>query len=364
MPFEMEALEKYLRANSDSRTSIKKVSALSGDSTGPEALKKCGYGKPLYLEVEGSQGVERLVLHMIRRNGFGRERIDDRVAAVWLDFATFNRLEKHVEARDMILLRQSGEMESVADGRELLLLTKYKPGNPYVHDLQRIAKTNEVTDEDLDRVKALSDYLVEIHRVTHDDPLLWRRRLRDLVGDGEGIMGLTDSYPTNTSFTSTEELREIEEAVNKWRWRLKPMTHRLCQVHGDFHPFNIVFEDKTGTFHVLDRSRGAWGEAADDLSCMTINYIFFSLLHTGRFKGNAVRLHNLFWNNYMEGSGDDEIQKVIQPWLAWRALVLASPRWYPDLKDSMRRVLLNLARNVLQVPVYNHNVAAELLRAE
>lgn len=31
---------------------------------------------------------------------------------------------------------------------------------------------------------------------------------------------------------------------------------------------------------MLDQSRGEWGEAADDVSSMTINYLFFGLLKT------------------------------------------------------------------------------------
>jgi len=41
-------------------------------------------------------------------------------------------------------------------------------------------------------------------------------------------------------------------------------------------PFNVLFDDDT-TFWLLDRSRGGWGDLADDISCMTINYLFFSL---------------------------------------------------------------------------------------
>lgn len=45
----------------------------------------------------------------IRPNAFGREREDDRVAAVWLDFKTLNRLPRHVPAVNMVL--RSGERE-------------------------------------------------------------------------------------------------------------------------------------------------------------------------------------------------------------------------------------------------------------
>jgi hypothetical protein len=38
-------------------------------------------------------------------------------------------------------------------------------------------------------------------------------------------------------------------------------------------------------FTVLDRSRGEWGEPADDVTAMTINYIFYSLQKYGELAG-------------------------------------------------------------------------------
>ena len=48
---------------------------------------------------------------------------------------------------------------------------------------------------------------------------------------------------------------------------------------------------------MLDRSRGEWGEAADDVSSMTINYLFFGLLKTdGKELDKDFReLFNLFF---------------------------------------------------------------------
>ena len=149
------------------------------------------------------------------------------------------------------------------------------------------------------------------------------------------------------------ELREIEELANRWRWRLKPMSQRLRQVHGDFHPFNILFEEDL-TFHLLDRSRGEWGEPADDVSCLTINYLFFSLQTTGRLEGPFRELHDRFWERYLSARIDDELTRVIQPWFAWRALVVASPVWYPTISEEVRRKLFTFARRVLLSEDYDY----------
>jgi aminoglycoside phosphotransferase (APT) family kinase protein len=217
--------------------------------------------------------------------------------------------------------------------------------------------------QDVQRAEALAAYLAEIHEVQHDDPRLWRRRLRDLVGHGEGIMGLADSYPAGLPYVTEAALRSIEELANRWRWRLKPHSYRLRQVHGDFHPFNLLFEEDL-EFHVLDQSRGEWGEPADDVSCLTINYLFFSLQRFGCLEGPFRDLHDRFWEHYLDLRPDYELAGVVQPWLAWRALVLASPVWYPTIAEGVRRKLLTFARRVLSTRRYDYGRVNQYLEAD
>jgi hypothetical protein len=80
---------------------------------------------------------------------------------------------------------------------------------------------------------------------------------------------------------------------------------------------------------------------------MTINYLFFSLQATGRLAGPFRELHDRFWDRYRAANPDDELTRAIQPWFAWRALVVASPVWYPTISDAVRRQLLTFARRVL-----------------
>ena len=127
-------------------------------------------------------------------------------------------------------------------------------------------------------------------------PGLYARRIRDLMGHGECIMGLIDNYPSSFEFIDQPLLKKIELACIEWRWRIKHRAHRLCRVHGDFHPYNILFRDGTD-FTLLDRSRGEWGEPSDDTSCLSINYLFSSLLSSGKFGGPFERLFMSFWDN-------------------------------------------------------------------
>lgn len=69
------------------------------------------------------------------------------------------------------------------------------------------------------RADALCDYLIAIHSGRADDPGLYVRQIR------------------------------------------------LRQVHGDFHPWKILFE-LGADFRLLDRSRGEFGDPADDVTSL------------------------------------------------------------------------------------------------
>ena len=119
---------------------------------------------------------------------------------------------------------------------------------------------------------------------------------------------------------------------------------------------DVMFREGTD-FTVLDRSRGEWGEAADDISSMTINYLFFGLLKTD---GEAIdrdfkRLYETFFDVYLKETGDYELLDVIQPFYAFRGLVVASPVWYPNISMDTRRKLFNFIKNVLEAEEFDYN---------
>lgn len=360
---EHDALVAWLEDQAGAPVEIIELRELHGDARGAAALKQFGYGRPIRVSYRVGDDEESAVLHYIKRNAFGRERDADRIAAAWLDFHAFNRLPRHVPALDILGVAERGDMRSLRWVDDVCVVTAYRPGRPYADDLLRLRDEGESQPLDVRRAEALAAFLADIHSTKHDDPWLWQRRLRDLLGDGEGIMGMTDSYPSDASYVTPSELQALEEAANRWRWRLKPLSHRLTQVHGDFHPFNVLFEEGT-TFHLLDRSRGEWGEPADDVSCMTINYLFFSLQRSGRLAEPFRTLHDRFWEHYQSLRPDAELVSVIQPWFAWRALVLASPTWYPNISTDVRRKLLTFARNVMDTEWFEYQQINQYLTSD
>lgn len=326
--------------------------------------KGFGYGALLRVSLLGAP-VEQVVVHTVGTGGFGHDTLADRAAATVLAYETFNNLPRHVRALDMGAIGSDGAWVSLGDARDFFLITEYTEGEPYFHDLDRIARANQLTDEDRRRVDLLAAYLAEIHAARQHAPSLYARRTRELFGHHECILGLLDSYDAFPleAFTSAAQLREIERRCVDWRHRLKRFTHRLCRVHGDFHPWNVLWRPED-QFTLLDRSRGEWGEAADDVSCMAINYLFFSFQAHGRLTGPLEELWSRFFDRYLATTVDQELQSVIPPYFIWRALVLASPLWYPHLDAGVRRILFRFIHRLLDLESFDWRRVTALLAEE
>jgi hypothetical protein len=320
-----------------------------------EELGRGVLGTAYELKLGLEKGERKVVLKAEGIKGFGHDYPWDRGRNLIEAHQNYNKLPLHVRSYGVFAISKGGKIlpansKNIGDVVEFFQLREKAEGRQYSFDLEEIKERGNLLKVDWERAKLLSDYLARIHERRFESPEIYQRRIRDLVGHGEGIAGIIDTYP-RVEFTSLEELTEIEKICVEHRNRIKAKHHRLCSIHGDFHPWNIWFK---GSFLKLtDRSRGEWGEPADDLTCLTINYIFFSLRKYGNLAGPFKELFDLFWRNYLEKTQDREMLSVVQPFYAWRCLVIANPLFYPqekypDITAKVRRKIINFARNVLK----------------
>ncbi|MBI2898126.1 MAG: aminoglycoside phosphotransferase family protein [Deltaproteobacteria bacterium] len=359
LPAALAPLVQSLRPGSR----IVSVTPLGPDRETDDAVRKAiGYGAPVRIDLVDSSGeATSIVLHLESANDFGHDRRSDRARSILEQFDDFGRVPRHVVALDVGAVTRNGELTSLRDWSELYLVTQWAEGTLYAEDLRAIARRGEVVPGDLERCDALVRTLCEIHSERGPRRAIYTRAIRDLVGNGEGIFGMVDGYPADAPAAPPARLCEIERRSVEWRWRLRDRHERLRRTHGDFHPFNVIFgasQDPT----LLDASRGAWGDPADDVACMALNYVFFALQATsaGAWSRGLGALWRRFWEGYLARSGDAGILDVAAPFLAWRGLVMASPRWYPAVTFSARDRLLGLVERALDSPRFEPSWADEL----
>lgn len=340
-PIDPERLEEYLRSTRNPGARVEALEPLGGID---QDVKAYGYGQPVLARYTVGDRTHEIVVRTTSPDPFGHDRRADRVGALVLDFDTFGTMPRHIEASDVGVLDSDGSFVSLPPG-EPFLITDYVEGRLYAADLREQAGSDRPDPRALDRARALARYLVELHRDPRD-PDTYTRDLRDTIGHGEGIFGLADSYPPDDPVVPSSRLEALEVAAVRHRWRLAPRSERARRTHGDFHPFNILFREGTD-FTVLDCSRGGSGEPADDVTCLSINYLFFALLERGSFTGALRELWDEFWDTYLGKSQDRRLLEAAPLYFAWRALVLASPVWYPEVEATARERLLSFVETLL-----------------
>ena len=350
-----EELEHYLTALLGRPARIARIERL-GEAEGGKGF---GYGALLRISLE--DGLPDLVLHRAGTRCFGHDTPADRAYDSLLAYETYGALPGHVPAIDVGSFDAAGRMTSLRDARDFFFVTEYAEGHPYHRELAAAAERDCAIPPEVDHAETLALRLARIHQIRRRAPDLYKRRLRQLVGGDECIAGTLDAYDGMDlrGYASPELLLAIESRCVRWRHKLKGYAGRLCRVHGDFHPWNILFDGDQPIF--VDRSRGEWGEAADDVAALAINFVFFALIARGRFVGAMTTLWRRFFERYLEATDDEGLGEVIAPYFAWRALVLASPLWYPGLDAPVRRTLFHFAAGVLDEERFDHERIGLLL---
>ena len=345
------ALSAYLASVFGGPVEVLRLRPLGGPDEEGRDPKGFGYGVPFEVECVVSGAVRSLVVARTRvAQGFGHDYPADRAWQALYGHHAYNTFPAHVRSVDVGFMRESGALVSAGDATEFFQLVEKAAGALYWLDLDRLL-TAPLRPLDLARARALGGFLARAHATRRDEPTLYERRIRELVGHGECLMGILDSYPHPYPLLPPAVCEALERDAVSWRWRLRGRADRLACVHGDFHPWNLLFREGTD-FSVLDRSRGEWGEPADDVSALGINYLFFGLRKAALDdrRGVAlpfVTLFDAFVDAYTDESKDRALFEVMPPFLAFRALVIGHPRWYPSLAPATREALFGFARSLM-----------------
>lgn len=332
-------------------------------------IKAFGYGKPVLVRFEVAGLAREAVLSTMRRDDYGHQFPWDRAAILLFQHATSGRMEAHAKPLGLGYLDGDDRLRA-ADPKEFFVLWEKLEGRDYYHDLKRILDGG-LRPADLAFAEALARFLARLHAEKYPDAAdrhhLYNRRVRDTIGASECVMGLIDeAYPARYEPYPPERFAALERRLVDWRWRLKDHTARLAAVHGDFHPFNILARED-GSFGVLDRSRGEWGEPAGDVVCMAINYVLFGLLDATakggplRLAGPFRELYDTFWAAYLKASGDRAMPLVCAPFVAFRTLVIASPQWYPHHPPGLREAMFTLMDRALAAERFDYKDIDDLL---
>lgn len=256
----------------------------------------------------------------------------------------------HIDSFDVSGYTKDNKLVSLGDVNEFFQIVEVAHGTAHSADFQRIKDSGKLAGDDLEKTRILSDYLVKLHGEKfkgspEETRSIRRRHSRDALGHGEMMIGVVDTYPDDFKFISKRELTEFICSAAKFREEIKDVPFVPCRMHGDFHPANIMFNGNKLT--VLDCSRELYGDPADDLTTLAINYIWFAVMQSGSFSGPFAEMFDVFWNSYMKKTKDELIQRTAGIYFAFRGVVVAHPVFYSAQTDEVRRTMIRFVSNVL-----------------
>lgn len=346
----IENVEAYLQKAFGS--SVRLIGAGDIGNLDEQGMKGFGYGKPLLIRFELDGIIKEAVLSVMKGDKYGHQFYWDRAAILMFQFETSARMERHVHPLGLGYVDSEDTLIPVERPTEFFILNEKLEGYDYFLDLERI-KGGDFRESDVEMAREFARWLARVHGVKHDDPHLYYRRIRNLIGSSECILGLVDeAYPRPYADFIDTRFIALEKRLIDWRWKLKGYAHRLSAVHGDFHPWNVLVNEE-GDFSVLDRSRGEWGEPGGDLATMAVNYLLWSLYSHDKLNGPYERMYRAYFEEYLACTGDNEVFEVMAPFFVFRGLVIASPEWYPDHPPQVRERLFRLIENVLEDDVFD-----------
>ena len=350
LDMKLENLESYLKAILPGNIELTGIGEIG--SLDEQGMKDFGYGKPLLVNFKQDGKSVQAVISAMKGDKYGHQYYWDRAAILMFQYEAGGLMKKHVKPMGLGYIDQSGRMTPVKDINEFFILNEKVEGWDYFLDLERI-KNGNLKDSDVELASQFALWLADLHSTKSSEKDLYDRRIRQLVGDSECIFGLVDAYPHPYEHFPQQRFIRLEQKLVEWRWKLKKYSHRLSDVHGDFHPWNVLVRDD-GDFSVLDRSRGQWGEPADDVSTMTCNYLLYSLYTGPRLSGDFEKLYRSLWDTYLDKTNDHEMLEVIAPFYVFRGLVIASPEWYPGHPLEVRQALFRFLENILEDEIFDY----------
>jgi Phosphotransferase enzyme family len=339
----IEQLQTYLRTRFDPTLQVLSVQALNS------AANKSGNFTSAYrADIQDAHGQTRsVVVKQIVATGFGLEEPEDRVRHLLWCYRAYTELPRHPNALDIGFNRSDTSWVSLADSQEFFLIEEYVEGSGYYLDLEQMLARRQPHDRDNARCEALAVYLSTLHHEKRMDAGRYLRALRELIGGGEGVIGLIDGYPPDFKQRHSQLLLTLQQRCLERVWQLAQVPGRVCQSHGDFHPWNILFRSGVD-FSVIDRSRSCWNDPAADVGSMLMNYLFVGLREPTLRQSAGLQLASRFLETYLAASNDYDILTTLGPQLAMRSLAVASPVFYPHIPEELRIRLFTLALHIAQ----------------
>ena len=303
-------------------------------------MKALGYGRPLKIELGAA--AHTVVFHTARPDDFGHDRRSDRTANLMLAFDTFGKLPHHVAAIDMGLVRRR-RLARLARGHRRAVPASRRGSTARCTRMTcgASARSGVAHAEDIARAETLARVLLEIHAVPGSHPGAYTRAIRDLLGHGEGVFGLVDSLSAG---------RGAGGAAARDRGGVPRMAMAAARAHAPAAPHARRLPSVQHRVRRRDGLVLLDASAAAKAIRPTTWRARRSIIRSSAI-GHRWRRARTLWDRVLARLPRRRHATTCSPRsrrsTAWRALVLASPIWYPHRRRRDRDRILGFAERAL-----------------
>jgi len=193
---------------------------------------------------------EKKILKTLFTENLNLDHSSDRAKSLLLAHDNYNSMENHVKSVDVVGIKEDGSLISVGESKEFFILMDEAKGQDFFKDLESLNTKDSLDEKTRNKVINLTNFLIKLHKKKHNSESLYKRKIRDTIGS-ECLMGVLDIYPKETNWTTDKEISEMVKLCVDFWTKTKHMNHRLCEIHGDFHPGNIYISKGTPTKRIL-----------------------------------------------------------------------------------------------------------------
>jgi len=291
-------------------------------------------------KVEFIGNIKPLVVRKTKNTngGMSKDYNSDKVGYFLLQHTCASNHINHCKSYGISFKDFKGEIFNLDTIKDTYQVIDYVSGKEFFETITNLEEKFDLVTPYLDKI---IDYLVQLHSIKPDfnkqkTNNLYNRHLKDVIGS-EVFLDVLDAWSENDDLVTLKIKEKVNSKLFILREQYKNNYKRCSRIHADLHFGNIFFNMKK-ELTVLDSARNPWGEPADDLICLLINFDYISIKKHKEITSYYENIKQYILKRYLEKTKDSDIKNYFDLFYILRLFILLNPNFFNN-NNKVRKIL-------------------------